>query len=171
MADLQPLNDDEREELVAYLDGELAATEAQSMEKRLDADPRLRAEVDALRQTWNLLDYLPRPEPSANFTHRTVDRIAAVRPTATVRPRWRRWALRLSWAAALVVAGMVGYAGVARMVPGLPPAGHDLSPEAEQQLVRDLRLIERLGQYQLIDDIHLLNELDRPELFGDDLGY
>jgi anti-sigma factor RsiW len=172
MAESQPLNDDERAELIAYLDGELARTEAQSVEKRLHADPRYRAEADALRRTWNLLDFLPKPEPSANFTNRTVDRIGAMRPaagTSTGGPA-RRWLLGLGWAAAVLLAVFVGYGATGRLVPGLPPAGRDLTPEAEQQLVRDLRLMEMMSLYQYVDDIPFLNELDRPELFGDDHG-
>ena len=71
MADERSLNDEERDELVAYLDGELDEQAARDVEARLGRDPRAKAEAEALRRTWNLLDYLPRPEPSGDFTHRT----------------------------------------------------------------------------------------------------
>ena len=171
MADPQPLNDNEREELIAYLDGELAQTEAHSVENRLNTDPRYRAEADAMRRTWNLLDFLPKPEPSANFTNRTVDRLAALKPAPAASGNGSRsWLAPVAWVAGLLLAVLVGYAATGRVVPGLQPGSRDLPAEADQRLVRDLRLIEQLGLFQHIDDIHLLNELDRPELFGDDHG-
>src|SRR5229473_2045109 len=60
---MSQLNEDERAELVAYLDGELNEEAAQVLEARLSREPDLRAEAEALKRTWELLDYLPRPEP------------------------------------------------------------------------------------------------------------
>jgi anti-sigma factor RsiW len=167
------MNDDERDELIAYLDGELSATEAQTVEKRLNADPKYRAEAEALRKTYNLLDYLPKPEPTANFTNRTLSRVSGARPTipATISGGlWRRWALGSGWVAAVVLAGVVGYFGIGRL-PSLEKGSGELAPDQEQQMVRDLRLLEHLGHYQHVPDIHFLNELDVPDLFADDLGY
>ena len=66
-------------ELVAYLDGELDPAAARKVEKRLATDPPLRAKAAALKKTYDLLDYLPQPEPSATFTTRTLDKIPAVK--------------------------------------------------------------------------------------------
>jgi len=164
------LNDNEREELIAYLDGELAQTDAQTVEKKLNTDPRYRAEAEAMRRTWNLLDFLPKSEPSANFTNRTVSRLSAVRPTLAATPAapMRRWWLGVGWAAAMVTAVLVGYAATNKFTPDVRPSARDLTAEADARLARDLRLLEQLGLLQYVDDIQLLNELDRPELFGDD---
>ena len=89
MPNSSPLNERERADLVAWLDGELEGEAARALEAKVSLDPAARAEADALRKTWELLDYLPRPGPSASFTHRTLSRLApapAPRPTA-----WRRW--------------------------------------------------------------------------------
>jgi anti-sigma factor RsiW len=173
MPDVQPLNDDEREELIAYLDGELSKTEAQSVEKKLGSDPQYKSEADALRRSWSLLDFLPQPEPSGTFTNRTLDRVSAIRPALAVSGQagWKRWGIRLTWAAAVLLAGVVGYAGVARLPSGARPHDLDAPAELEHQLARDLRLIEQLGLLQHVNDIHFLNELDRLELFGEDLGF
>lgn len=170
MADPQSLNENEREELIAYLDGELAQTDAQTVEKKLTSDPRYRAEAEAMRRTWNLLDFLPKPEPSANFTNRTVSRLSVVRPAAPAVPAAprRRWWLGVGWAAALSVAVFVGYGATNRLAPEARPTGRDLTADADARLARDLRLLEQMGMLQYVDDIQLLNELDRPELFGDD---
>ena len=72
--DLPPLDPFEAE-LVAYLDGELDAAAARRIEERLAADPAARAKAAALKKTFDLLDYLPKPEPSPTFTTRTLDKL------------------------------------------------------------------------------------------------
>ncbi|MBY0523116.1 MAG: hypothetical protein K2R98_06940 [Gemmataceae bacterium] len=168
MADPKPLDDDEREELISYLDGEADAATAREVEAKLNRDPRVRAEADALRRTFDLLDFLPKPEPSANFTERTVTRVAAIPPglLSVTRTRWRRWALGIGWAAALLVASVAGYAA-APMFHKSPPSTEPVL-DVDQLLARDLRVIEQLRLYQPANDIYLLHELDRPELFGDE---
>jgi len=172
MADVKPLNDDEREDLISYLDGELTDPVAQrKIEAQITNDPRIRAEADAFKKAWDLLDYLPKPEPSPNFTNRTLDRATAVRPTIPLPlkgGRSQRVGIALAWVAALLVAGVVGF-GVAPSLPdNWKPAVRDPAGDADQQLARDLRLLERLGLYQQLNDFYFLNELDRPELFGDE---
>src|SRR5437016_255159 len=78
MPDPAPFTDADRAELVAYLDGELDRTGQQRVEARLGRDVRARAEAETLKRAWELLDYLPRPEPSPNFTERTLTRISAL---------------------------------------------------------------------------------------------
>src|SRR4051794_5032043 len=101
------LNDEERANLVAYLDGELDETSARALETRLSQDPRARAEADALRRTWEMLDYLPRAEASTNFTHRTLERLAvqtAPQPLTRAVRRLPWWLLAAGWAAAVLLA-------------------------------------------------------------------
>src|SRR5689334_5237929 len=99
MTSRAPLDDGDRDTLVSYLDGELEPGSARDVEARLAQDPAIRAEADALRRAWDLLDYLPRPEPSPDFTQRTLASLAAVQvkalPTWSLRPTGRivlRWA-------------------------------------------------------------------------------
>src|SRR6478609_3214131 len=86
MADQPPLTDDDRAELVAYLDGELPADAQRRVEARLNADAAARTEADTLRRAWDLLDYLPRAEPSTDFTERTLDRVSAMSLSSPSRP-------------------------------------------------------------------------------------
>jgi len=74
--------DTEETELVAYLDGELNEADARRIEAHLARDPQARAKALALKKTYDLLEYLPRPEPSPNFASRTLDRI----PTSKSAP-------------------------------------------------------------------------------------
>jgi hypothetical protein len=73
-------------ELVAYLDGELDPAAARRIETRLAGDPQARAKAAALKKTFDLLDYLPKPEPSATFTSRTLDKLPALQPGSPPQP-------------------------------------------------------------------------------------
>src|SRR5262245_23411227 len=97
------LSEQDRDDLVAYLDGELDEDTARQLEAKLSLDPEAGAEADALEQTWGLLDYLPRPEPSPSLTHRTLERLA-VGTSSIQRSAASRWLVRLGWAAAVLVA-------------------------------------------------------------------
>jgi anti-sigma factor RsiW len=159
--DPKPLSETEREDLVAYLDGELGEEEARAVESKLNLDARARTEADELQRAWDLLDYLPQAEPSPTFTERTVSRIAALRPaapTAGVRRR-RLWAVGFGWAAAVLVAAAAGFAGVTFLVP---------EDRTDEELARDLRVIENRRLYEPVPDIYFLWELSHPDLFGDE---
>lgn len=84
-----PLPDPFEAELVAYLDGELDAADARRVEARLATDPAARAKATALKKTYDLLDYLPQTEPSADFTTRTLLKLsgAGVQPQPSQAPR------------------------------------------------------------------------------------
>jgi anti-sigma factor RsiW len=169
------LTDKDREDLVAYLDGELDRAAARKMEARLNVDARIRAEATALRRTWELLDFLPRAEPSVQFTHRTLERLAA-QTAAMNQPRtgWRRWspwAVGLGWAAAVLLAAAAGYAGVRYLAAGPdpeqnPPQVVDKRPP-DDLLVENLRVVENRRLYENVDDLDYLRALDDPDLFGE----
>lgn len=160
------LNDEERNNLVAYLDGELDARTSLDLETKLNLDPAARAEVDELRQAWEMLDYLPKAEPSATFTHRTLERLAlqtAAVPQSRTSPL-SRWT-KIGWAAGIVVALAAGFAAT-RLFTSTPVD----SPEVEQHLVRHLRAVDRVRLLEQVDDLNFLRELDHPDLFGDEPG-
>ena len=60
------------EKLVAYLDGELPEGDAREVEQSLASDPAMRTEVEQLNRAWELLDLLPRPNASGQFSSRTL---------------------------------------------------------------------------------------------------
>ncbi len=154
------LSEQDRANLVAYLDGELTGEAARALEAKLSLDPATRAEADALRRTWDLLDFLPRPQASAHFTHRTLERLSPLRDDEWHRRRrWRVRCIGLGWAAALLLAGWAGYAGYNWLMP--------LEP-GERQLLQDLRIIENKRLYERIEDLDFWRALDAPDLFGED---
>jgi anti-sigma factor RsiW len=161
------LTEEDRANLVAYLDGELRGPAAAALEAKISLHPAARAEAEGLRRTWELLDHLPRPGPSLQFTQMTLERISAQRPAARRRP----WALGLAWAAAVLVAAAGGLAG-GRLLPhraGPPPAA--APPDLDAALQRDLGAIENRRLYEHVDDVKMLRALadpGDPDLFGDD---
>jgi anti-sigma factor RsiW len=166
---MPPLSDEDRENLVAYLDGELDEATARSIEARINVDPQVRAEVESLRQAWEMLEFLPRPEPSSNFTNRTLERLAVHRPHSTMtmtRPTLgARWAVRLGWTAVLALAVVGGFALALWLWPRptVPDAGL-----IDAVLTEDLRVIENKDLYDHIEDLDFLKRLDHTELFDDD---
>ncbi|MHB1422020.1 MAG: anti-sigma factor family protein [Gemmataceae bacterium] len=160
MSESSHFSEQERADLVAYLDGELSGTAARALEAKLSLNSAARAEADALRRTWELLDFLPRSQPSSRFTRQTLQRLTPIR-TGEQR-NWRRWRMRclgLSWAAALLMAGWCGYAGYNWIVPRQP---------GERELLQDLRILENKRIYERMEDVDFWRALDTPELFGEE---
>lgn len=175
---MTPLNEEEQEDLVAFLDGEVDALgeeKVQAIETRLNLDSAVRTEADALKRTWDLLDYLPRPEASSSFTHRTLDRLSTRETQQALRKsRRRRWLAIPAWAAAVLIAAWAGHAAVSsRIEQSATEEREQHRQQAEQQrkeqdLVTDLRLIENLRFYEAVDTLEMLDALDHPDLFGED---
>jgi anti-sigma factor RsiW len=158
-----PLNEQEQADLVAYLDGELGGEAARALETKLSLNPAARAEAESLKRTWGLLDYLPQPEPSPNFTHRTLEKMAPIRTTTARpirRPSRRPWLIGAGWTAAVLAAAAAGYIGV-----GMISGGRD---STDRDLTRDLRVIENKRFYDHVDDLDFLKSLDQPDLFEED---
>jgi anti-sigma factor RsiW len=157
------LSAEERADLVAYLDGELTGDAAQAMEAKISLDPRLRAEAESLKRTYDLLDFLPSPPgPSPAFTEKTLSKLEPIRKTDEAdKPTGGGWgwlAVAVVWIVAMSGVGVGGYLGYRAWVPYVP---------GEEELVRDLRLIENKKHYDRIDDVKFLKELADPDLFGD----
>jgi anti-sigma factor RsiW len=197
-------------ELVAYLDGELEPSAARKVEARLASDPGARARAAALKKTFDLLDYLPKREPSPTFASRTLERLPAAKSGATpsrpstatqasqapsepipqsasvsasgqaaagtlsggsiqsaIVPRtpWELWAAVLVVMLVACLAG--GYVAVdlARSRLMQPVAGQ---PHAEELQIADHRIVENLPLYAVVDHLAFLQELAKPDLFGED---
>lgn len=193
-----PLPDDPVEaELVAYLDGELDGEAERTVEARLASDPQLRARADALKKTFDLLDFLPRADPSPDFAARTVEKLPAVKSNPESRPgvaaaaRSSSVPIALStgsipggtagrpwfWVAAVLVCGIAlagGYfASAALRSIGTsdekvqPYVAAPASPASDDDPPPE-RAIELLPLYAGADNLEFVRELAAdPELFGD----
>ena len=69
------LTPDERADLVAYVDGELPENHARTIATKLTKSATARREVEMLQKTWEMLDYLPRPQVTEHFSEKTVSHI------------------------------------------------------------------------------------------------
>jgi anti-sigma factor RsiW len=162
----RPITDEEREELTAFLDGEADAAVRDKIEARLNQDPALRAEADAMRRTWELLDQLPRPEPAQDFTSRTLSRLSAVGSAPTITLGTPAFWHRVPWSrvAAVTLALAIGWFAATAWQRREPrPLRAD-----DPVLVHDLRLIENLPLYVPVETLDYLSALDQPERFGTD---
>jgi len=168
---MSTLNSRDRENLTAYLDGELDQKTAQALEAKINLDPEARKEVDALKQAWGMLDYLPKPHPSAGFTHRTMERLSLEKmgkaiQTGKMAERRAPFWLRLSrWAAAIVALAGLGL-GAGQFLFSTSGAAAD----PDEALVRHLRVLENWRYYENVEDLEFLRALDHPDLFGDEHG-
>src|SRR6186997_1826046 len=114
MEKLTRLTTEQRDNLTAYLDGELDEDGTRQIETVLANSTVARNDVEVLAKTYELLDLLPRPKASGEFTEKTVQtaKLAEVRmdPRQSV---WYRHGKRIvrrgAWAAILLVAACVGY--------------------------------------------------------------
>lgn len=182
MAETAPNPDDEgaesaaTEELVAYLDGELDPKATEAFATRMGLDPRLRAEADALQRAWDILDVLPRPQPSSNFASRTLSQAIPIPapsgtqvvpypgqafPSAALPAQRAGAGFWMTSAAIILVASVGGYFGHRAFAPAPKSATPD-PPLADVTLMMNLRL------YRNVDDMDYLKKLDTPELFGEE---
>jgi anti-sigma factor RsiW len=156
----QRLNPEERANLVAYIDGELTEDESRAIATKLTQSATARRDVESLKKTWELLEYLPRPQASGDFSSRTITSIRALDSRGgswdlTARA-WLGQASKL--ALCLLVAAVslgMGFALTRWVWPD--PAG---------RMARDLSLAEHWEEYQEVGTFELLDELAKSKEFG-----
>ena len=178
----KPLDD---AELIAYLDGELAGPDAQAVEAKLALDPVARSKATALKKTFDLLDFLPKPEPSVDFTTRTLTKLqpivsgqslaaAVVTPSlsgsalttshpALVATSRFGWLGGIVWLAAAILAALGGYTAHLALRPYV-----DSPPRDSEMLFTDTQMIRSLPLYLGVDDLEYLKSLNKPDLFAPD---
>lgn len=162
-AETQRLSATERDNLVAYLDGELPDGVRDAMATALSKSVTARREIESLAESWDLLDLLPRPRASEQFLATTLGELAKFdQPKVDWHQKARGWTRSVGVSAALV-AGLVavfgvGYAVVRWMVPD--PTG---------RLQSQLSIARHFDEYQAIGgDFEFLKELDRLPEFNVD---
>lgn len=150
------------EELVAYLDGELDASGAARVERRLADDAPYRARLAQLQRAWDMLDTLQRIEANDDFARSTVEVIAVKAAddaqTGQMRAIRRRNFTWMSVAAAALVAATVGYMLFSRRLA-----------RPNEELVRDLPVIERIDEYGAVDSVEFVERLHQEGLFAADV--
>jgi len=168
-------------DLVAYLDGELDRQGSEAVSARISLDATVRSEATALKKAWDLLDHLPRPEPSPSFTERTLSRIEPLRTSGMapisppagrtsaamtpLPPKPRRTRMLAGWALMIAGAGIAGY-----FIRGLIVDQLDLMDQSDKdrRILADQRLLQNMPAYRHVDDLNFLRSLDDPDLFGNE---
>jgi anti-sigma factor RsiW len=155
------LNADQREDLVAYLDGELPDDQVQQIDQIIARSEVARHEVEALARTWELLDVLPPAKASDDFANKTMTNLKVMEQPFILTDQW--WYVYLTravascgWIAAILVSGWLGLQITRSWIPN-----------ANEALLRDLPVIENLDQYQEAGDIEFLKQLKQTGLFDD----
>lgn len=154
MAKLARLNPEHRDNLAAYLDGELEEAATQEIEQILAVSEVARHEVDMLSRTWDMLSSLPTHRASEEFTRKTVSSMRAAEssgpPLASraVKQNARRGGVLTLWAAILAVCGYVGYS-----------ATHHWVPNDAEQLLDDYEIISQLDKLQEVGSLEFLQVL------------
>lgn len=150
-----------RDNLVAYLDGELSEQDMHELDEVLVSDPLARTEVDQLRQTWDLLDVLPRPVVTEEFSAQTMAAIQSIKredqPPASDWPR--RGMFVVGWLIAVSVSALAGVLLADRLLPD--PTDH---------LLEHLSVLERFDVYNEIGNAGFLQALAETRRFPRDIG-
>lgn len=155
---------EERDNLTAYLDGELEEKVAAEIEHKLTRSEVARREVEILSRTWDLLNLLPRPHVSEEFSRKTMSmaRLESRPPSWDWYTRLtvgvRRTAVLTAWCAGLAALAYLGFQATNRWIP-----------DPSRKLVDELPLIENLDHYREIGDIEFLNQLQKSGLFKDEV--
>ena len=156
------LTSEEREDLVAYLDGELDEQGSEGIEQLLARSETARREVDALERTWDLLDVLPQVRASDTFTARTMSTIRVSEGNRAAPPRAWSPLVRRGAIAAVCLLGLAGSAALGFYL------AHESRRDGTEILVRDLPVIESLDVYREIQDEAFLRRLEETRLLDDE---
>jgi len=157
------LTPDERADLVAYVDGELPETHSRSIATKLTHSATARREVEMLEKTWELLDYLPLPRVTEQFSERTISRIQRLELGGRLwEPTVAAWTALLGRAMVYLLIGAtflgLGYA-----------ATRWVWPDPTERLVRDLTLAEHLDEYLEVGSFEFLSQLADSKEFAAEL--
>ena len=162
MAKITRLTSEQRENLTAYLDGELDETATQEIEQVLAVSEVARHEVDMLSRTWDLLNVLPTFKASGEFTQKTMSNLLAAEhagPSAAgeiVYRHSRRGAVLALWAGVLGLCGYVSFMAANHWVPN-----------ESEQLLDDYPIVDNLDKYLEVGDIEFLKELQSKRTFSE----
>lgn len=155
------LKSEQREDLVAYLDGELGGDQSRAIDQALVNSPVARHEVEMLTRTWEMLDLLPQEKAPETFTQTTMHTISLeekTEPTVNLDqylPQIRFFLMALVWLVSVSLASWLGFT-----------IANSWVENPTDQLVEDLPVIQNLELYESLNiegatGVDLLKELER----------
>ena len=156
------LTKEHRENLVAFIDGELEEETYRDLEKTVADNPVARHEIDILKKPWGLLDYLDRPDASDNLIEKTMTELKVVSDPKKEfeMPQW--WSkVRQGLAYSISVAGILvavvgGYLTATRWIPS-----------QADEIARDLPVIKNYDELNEIGSVAFLELLKEQNLVNE----
>ncbi len=161
-ADSYKAEDESYDQLVAYLDGELDAEVSLKIERRLAEDEDFRREARQLQSAWDMLDELPKVEVSEAFTQSTVEMVVVSAENElkskneSAQRKNRMW--WVGGAGGLIVTAAASFWLISSILA-----------RPNEQLVRDLPVIEDFELYRVVDDVDYLRRLSGSGLFDEEV--
>ena len=157
MEKLSRLSTEDRENLSAYLDGELDDGGTQRIETLLVQSSVARNDVELLSKTYDLLDELPRPDAPKDFLEKT---LATAKMEQVKHPiseqQWfittQKMLILSGWTVALVVASAIGFMVTNQYVE-----------RPDDALIQELPLIQNLDRYEEVQSVEFLDMLTADE--------
>ena len=150
----------DKDELIAYLDGELDPRTSQQVEERLKHDPAYRQVLSQYERSWDMLDRLERATVGENFSRTTLEMVSvAAAEEQQPLPRWGRFGAfalcRIGIVAlAAVAASLLGYAErprhLARPQSRIAARSSDLGKPRFVRAGRFDRLFAEAGRHGLV---------------------
>lgn len=154
--------DPQLEELVAYLDGELASDAAALLEKQLASNQNLRSAADKLDRTWKMLDVMEDAAAGADFTTRTLDSIqilsSASAQTQEITSSSRNPFRNLA-PAGLLLWGLAGFLGTTGGILASRLSATTGISDADAALLENLDLLQNYGDMRPLPDLEFLQQL------------
>jgi len=146
-------------ELTAYLDGELTEEEATLVEEKLASDESLQEELHGLQGVWDALDMLPQVSADEHFAQTTIEMVTAQVAEEVEAKKSAAASTMPWWIGAAVLCALIcfsiGYFAVLTV-----------ASRENQQLAEDLPMLERVDEYEQIENIELLELLNERGLFS-----
>jgi anti-sigma factor RsiW len=141
-----------REELVAYLDGELGGSRAADVRKHIEQCPACKLRSQQLAAVGAALDEVGEIEPAKDFTVRVMQKaLSAPALPAVSRLKIIRRLVPVAAAAAVILVLTLWL-----VAPEGPPSVENLSP-VEKEIVENMEILENL---ELLENMEILSELD-----------
>ncbi|HIA18364.1 MAG TPA: hypothetical protein EYN70_02900 [Planctomycetaceae bacterium] len=149
-------------ELVAYLDGELNRDGVSRVEDELSKNAEYRLRLMQLQQAWDLMDELPRVSSDESFTKSTVELIVVsaeseANETVVRRKTWRH----VIWVIGLLSATAAAWGGFLLV--------SQFNNRDNQELLRDLPLVQEIDIYDPIESMEFLKQLEASGVFDEEL--
>lgn len=163
MEKLSRLSTEDRENLSAYLDGELDDGGTQRIESLLVQSSVARNDVELLSKTYDLLDELPRPDAPKDFLEKT---LATAKMEQVKHPiseqQWfittQKILILTGWTVALVVASVIGFMVTNQYIE-----------RPDDALIEQLPLIQSLDRYEEVKNVEFLDLLTADEKLLEDM--